>query len=96
MNKDLVLREKLAIARTKMAIERTFLSYVRTALYFSIAGITIHQVLQKNYVWFIAVIFFVLSFLILAFGIYQTAKQVKNLKENEKHIGDYVLDFLEE
>ena len=40
INKDLILREKLAIERTVMANDRTFLSFVRTALYFAIAGIS--------------------------------------------------------
>ena len=38
LNKDLVLRERLAIERTDMAIDRTLLSFIRTALYFAIAA----------------------------------------------------------
>ena len=38
INKDLILREKLAIERTDMAIDRTLLSFIRTSLYFVIAG----------------------------------------------------------
>lgn len=34
MNKDLVLREYLAIERTKLANETTLLAYIRTGLYF--------------------------------------------------------------
>ena len=38
MNKDLVLREFLAIERTRMANETTLLAYIRTGLYFLVAG----------------------------------------------------------
>lgn len=38
MNKDLVLREYLAIERTKLANERTLLTYIRTGLYFLVAA----------------------------------------------------------
>lgn len=96
MNKDLILREKLAIARTKMAIERTFLSYIRTALYFLIAGMTINQISKWNYSWIFEVLFWVLSFLILSFGTYQAIKHKKKLKESEKQIGNYILEYSEE
>lgn len=48
-NKDLILREELALERTKMAQYRTFLSFLRTALYFPVAGISMHQALSLSY-----------------------------------------------
>lgn len=91
-NKDLILREELAIARTKMAIERTFLSYLRTALYFSVAGLTVNSLLDIRFGAYVEILFWMLAFLILGIGIVQTRKQAKNLKDSEKHIGHYLLN----
>jgi putative membrane protein len=38
INKDLILRERLALQRTILANQSTFLSFLRTSLYFLIAG----------------------------------------------------------
>ena len=45
LNKDLILRENLAIERTDMAIDRTLLAFVRTSLYFAIAGMTLNSLI---------------------------------------------------
>jgi putative membrane protein len=93
INKDLILREKLALARTKMAIETTFLAYLRTALYFTIAGISIPSFIKFDNPVFVAIIFWIFALAILGFGIRQTVLQYKKLKESEKHIGNYLLDY---
>jgi len=49
MNKDLILREYLAIERTKMANQRTLLTYIRTGLYFLIAGSTLGAFLDTQF-----------------------------------------------
>ncbi|HYF68373.1 MAG TPA: DUF202 domain-containing protein [Ohtaekwangia sp.] len=49
MNKDLILREYLAIERTKMANQRTLLTYIRTGLYFLIAGSTLGQFIDTSF-----------------------------------------------
>lgn len=49
LDKDLILREKLAIERTNMAIDRILLAFIRTSLYFSIAGITINSLVKISY-----------------------------------------------
>lgn len=49
MNKDLVLREFLAIERTKLANERTLLTYIRTGLYFLVAGSTLGYVIDSPF-----------------------------------------------
>jgi putative membrane protein len=41
MNKDLILRERLAIQRTHLANQTTFLAFLRTAMYFFVAGLSI-------------------------------------------------------
>ena len=49
MNKELVLREHLAIERTKLGNERTLLAYIRTALYFLVAGSTLGELVQTPF-----------------------------------------------
>ena len=46
MNKDLILREKLALQRTVLANQSTFLAFLRTAMYFLVAGLTINNLLD--------------------------------------------------
>jgi putative membrane protein len=53
MNKDLVLREFLAIERTKMANETTLLAYIRTGLYFLVAGSTLGHIVGTTF-WKVA------------------------------------------
>ena len=43
MNKDLILREKLALQRTILANQSTFLSFIRTSMYFLVAGISVNN-----------------------------------------------------
>lgn len=59
INRDLILRENLAIERTDMAIDRTLLSFVRTALYFAIAGMTINSLLKLRYGLYIELAFWI-------------------------------------
>jgi putative membrane protein len=93
INKDLILREKLAIERTDMANDRTFLSFVRTSLYFAIAGITVDSLLKIRYGRLIVIIFWVLSIFILTNGIIKFYRQRKKLKEYQKQIGNYKMEW---
>jgi len=92
VNKDLILRERLAIARTQMANDATLLAFIRTALYFSIAGMSVNRLLDVNYGVQIEIIFWCIAFLILVIGMYKYYRQKKNLKDSEKHIGNYRVD----
>lgn len=92
INKDLILREKLAVERTNMANDRTFLSFIRTSLYFAIAGMTVNSLLKVSYGWWVEIVFWILSLLVLSAGIIKFYRQKKILKETEKHIGDYKLE----
>lgn len=96
INKDLILREKLALERTDMAIDRTLLSFIRTALYFAVAGLSVQNLLQLNNGLWVEILFFVLSFVVLLIGIFRFLRQKRRLKENEKHIGDYKLEWEED
>lgn len=93
INKDLILREKLAIERTDMAIDRTLLSFIRTSLYFAVAGLTVNQLLDLRYGVWAEVIFWVLGGIILVIGAQKYYRQKARLKENRKHIGHYQLEW---
>jgi putative membrane protein len=93
INKDLILREKLAIERTAMAIDRTLLSFVRTSLYFAIAGLSVNSLLKSANAFWIEIIFWILSAVILVAGLISFFRQKKNLQESNRHIGNYVLEW---
>ena len=92
-NKELILREKLAIERTKMAIDRTLLSFIRTALYFAIAGMTVSSLMKLSYGRLIEIVFWLVAFLTLVIGIAKSRQQLRRLKQSEKHIGNYQLEW---
>lgn len=96
LNKDLILREKLAVERTKMAIDRTLLSFIRTALYFAIAGMTVNSLMKVSYGWWVEILFWTVAVLTLLIGIVKYRDQQRKLRANEKHIGAYLLEFEED
>ncbi|MBU7571680.1 MAG: DUF202 domain-containing protein [Flavobacterium sp.] len=96
INKDLILRERLAIERTAMANDRTLLSFIRTALYFSIAGMSVNSLLNISYGAEIELAFWMIAVFILVTGIIKYNKQKKSLKNSERHIGDYKLEWKDE
>jgi putative membrane protein len=96
INKDLILREKLAIERTKMANDRTLLSFLRTSLYFSIAGITINELLDLSYGTTAVVVFWVLAIIVLVVGIVKYVSATKKIRDSRKHIGNYLLEVLDD
>jgi putative membrane protein len=95
-NKDLVLREKLALQRTVMANQTTLLSFLRTAMYFLVAGISIGSLIKVEKSILIQLAFFVASFLILIVGIANYMRQKRKINESEIHIGNYKTDYLKQ
>lgn len=95
INIDLILRERLAIERTAMGNDRTLLAFIRTALYFSIAGISVNSLLKVTYGIAIEILFWVIALIILVIGIIKYSKQKKSLKNSERQIGDYKLEWKE-
>lgn len=93
INKDLILRERLALQRTAMSNDTTLLSFIRTALYFSVAGLSVNTILNVNYGVWIEIVFWVIALFILTVGIIKYVKQKRSLKDSEKHIGDYKLQW---
>ena len=93
LNKDLILRERLAIQRTILANQTTFLAFLRTAMYFFVAGLSIGNLMKVDYSQFIEISFFICSFLFFVIGFFNYLKNKKMILENEKHIGDYKMEY---
>ncbi len=93
INKDLILRERLAIQRTNMANQTTLLSFIRTALYFLIAGLSIRGFFKLELLVCLEVLFFTCAVLLFGFGLYNFNKNKKAIISSEMHIGNYKLDY---
>lgn len=93
MNKDLILREKLAIQRTILANQTTLLSFIRTAMYFFIAGISANNLLTIYYGVYIEFIFIIIAISILVIGILNYKKQKKRIITSELNIGDFKEEY---
>lgn len=96
INKDLILREKLAIQRTVMANQTTLLSFIRTSLYFLVAGLSLKSLLKLDNSLLFQVTFYVVSFSTIVIGVYNYFKQKRLIKNSEIHIGDYKSDYLKQ
>lgn len=93
MNKDLILREKLALQRTILANQSTFLAFLRTAMYFLVAGISINSLTTLKYGYVIEILFLCVSAILLAVGIINYRIQKIKIIESEKHVGNYKDDY---
>lgn len=93
MNKDLILRERLAIQRTHLANQTTFLSFFRTSLYLFVAGLSTENLLKLPTDHPAIFFLFGLSPVILVVGIIQFFYQKKKIDEAEIHIGEYKDDY---
>gem|GEM_PF-494942 len=93
MNRDLILRERLAIQRTIMANQSTFLSFLRTSMYFAVAGVSLDQLLKLPGGHIIEYLFLVISAVLLVVGGANYFIQKRKIDKSEKHIGDYQLDY---
>ncbi|MBK6951871.1 MAG: DUF202 domain-containing protein [Crocinitomicaceae bacterium] len=76
MNKDLILREKLALQRTVLANQSTFLAFLRTAMYFLVAGLTINNLLDLNNGPIIQYVFIGISILLVCIGFWNFRIQI--------------------
>jgi putative membrane protein len=95
MNKDLILREKLALQRTVMANQSTFLAFLRTSMYFFVAGVSIRTLLHLDGYWVDGLLYAV-SALLLVTGIYNYFHHRRLIRESERHVGDFKLEYLRE
>ncbi|HLF53258.1 DUF202 domain-containing protein [Flavobacterium sp.] len=92
-NKDLILRERLALQRTILANQSTFLSFLRTSMYFLIAGLSLRNLLKVENSLLIEIALFITAFVIFVLGTLNYLKHKKSILENRKHIGDYQLEY---
>ena len=93
INKDLILRERLALQRTILANQTTFLAFLRTSMYFFIAGLSLESLLKVEHNFIIEMFFFISSFVLFCIGIFNYFKHKKMILDNEKHIGDYKMEY---
>lgn len=94
INKDLILREKLALQRTVLANQSTLLAFLRTALYFSIAALSLHNLLQIENSLYLEITLYSFSILILIFGVANYFIHRKKIINSEKHIGNYKDEYI--
>jgi putative membrane protein len=94
VNKDLVLREKLALQRTVLANQSTFLSFLRTSMYFLMAGLTIQNLFTgRNYIFF-EILLFIISGIVFVAGLINYFVHRKLIIKSEIHVGDYKSEYL--
>ncbi len=96
INKDLILREKLAVQRTVIANQTTLLSFIRTSLYFLVAGLSLKSLLKLDNSLLFQITFYVVSFSTMVIGVYNYFKQKRLIQNSEIHIGDYKTDYLKQ
>jgi len=80
MNKDLVLREYLAIERTKLANETTLLAYIRTGLYFLVAGSTIGHLVNTEFWKIVGTPLIVIGLIIMLLGVIRYFRLRKSIE----------------
>jgi putative membrane protein len=96
INKDLILRERLALQRTILANQSTFLAFLRTSMYFFVAGLSLESLLKIENSFIIEWFLFISSFVIFCIGVFNYFKHKKMILDNEKHIGDYKMQYDEQ
>ena len=96
MNKDLILRERLALQRTILANQSTFLSFLRTSMYFAVAGVSVDRLLDIPGGRIYEYVLFVIAAIVLAVGVFNFAIHRKKIARSQQHIGDYKLEYGEE
>ncbi|MEZ4912245.1 MAG: DUF202 domain-containing protein [Saprospiraceae bacterium] len=94
MNKDLILREKLALQRTVLANQSTFLAFLRTSMYFLMAGLTLQNFYNSGNYLLLEIILFTISLVVLIFGIRNYVKHRKLILSSEIHVGNFKDEYL--
>lgn len=78
--KDLILRDRLALLRTKLASERTLFAYIRTSLYLLTAGIGILEIKSVEHLKIIAYVSLLFSVLLFIAGLWKYYRLNKYLR----------------
>ncbi|WP_179344587.1 DUF202 domain-containing protein [Winogradskyella ursingii] len=79
-DKQVILRDYLAIERTRLANERTLLSYIRSSLYLLLGGIAFFQLKGFPNFKYLAVVSLVFSGIFFVIGVYRFTLLKKSLK----------------
>ena len=94
MNKDLVLREYLAIERTRLANERTLLTYIRTGLYFLVAGSTLGHFVDTAFWNMLDVPTIIVGAGIMVLGVVRFVRVSAQIRRSRKHVGSASMEFI--
>ena len=94
LNKDLILREQMALQRTRLANQSTFLSFLRSAMYFLIAGLSIHNFYTVGSDLVIELFLFGFAALLFIMGFINYSYQLRLIKKSEIHVGAYKVEYL--
>lgn len=94
INKDLILREKLALQRTILANQSTLLAFLRTSMYFMVAGLSVRQFMDLKNGLLVEVTLMLFAVAIFVIGVVNYILQRRKIRESEKHIGDYKTEYL--
>ena len=95
MNKDLILREKLALQRTILANQTTLLAFLRTSMYFLVAGVSLNNLTTVEYGHIIETIFIGISVILILIGLLNYFAHKKRIAKSYAHIGDYKIEYLD-
>lgn len=87
MNKELVLREYLAIERTRLANETALLAYIRTGLYFLVAGSTLGQLVESEFWDLAGTPLIVVGFVIMTIGAIRYFMLRRSIEASRKNVG---------
>jgi putative membrane protein len=86
----------LALQRTILANQSTFLAFLRTSMYFFVAGLSLESLLKIENSFIIEWFLFISSLVIFCIGVFNYFKHKKMILDNEKHIGDYKMQYDEQ
>ncbi|MCU0361596.1 MAG: DUF202 domain-containing protein [Bacteroidia bacterium] len=95
INKDLILREKLALQRTVLANQTTLLTFLKTSLYFLVAGLSLRSLLKLEDSVVLETLLFLVSVGTLVFGVWNYYKHKTLIHKSEVHIGNFKTEYLE-
>lgn len=94
MNKDLILREYLAVERTRLANQTTLLAYIRTGLYFIVAGTTLGPFMETIFWKYMGIPCAAIGLIIIVIGIFTYRNTRKKINNSAKQIGSLKDDYL--
>lgn len=94
MNKELVLREYLAIERTKLVNESTLLAYIRTGLYFLVAGSTFGHLIETTFWELTGIPLVIIGIGIMIIGFIRYWRLRKLIDASKRNIGNSSEEFI--